>query len=125
MTSYTTPVRSPLRRSAEGRVLGGVAAGLARHLGVDPLLLRIAFVVVPLALLPYVVAWILLPSDGEGEGSQGGGSAFLVGTGLVVLGGLLALEQADPGWLELDGRWIAPTLVALTGLALIARGARD
>jgi PspC domain len=95
-----------------------VAAGLARHVGIDPLLLRIAFVVVPLALLPYLLAWILLPTDGEGEGSEGGGAAVLVGTGLVVLGGFLALEQADPGWLDLDGRWIAPILLGLTGLAL-------
>jgi phage shock protein PspC (stress-responsive transcriptional regulator) len=125
MTSYTTPVRAPLRRSAEGRVLGGVAAGLARHLGIDPLLLRIAFVVVPLSLLPYLRAWILLPTDGEGDGSEGGGAAVLVGTGLVVLGGFLALEQADPGWLDLDGRLIAPILLGLTGLALIARGVRN
>ena len=81
MTTYDTPVRTPLRRPTEGRVLGGVAAGLSRHGGVDPLAVRIAFVVVPLALVPHVLAWILVPSDAEPQGreSRRGRAALVAG----------------------------------------------
>jgi phage shock protein PspC (stress-responsive transcriptional regulator) len=126
MSTYETSVRAPLRRSREGRVLGGVAAGLARHLDIDPLILRIGFVVVPLAAVPYLLAWILLPSDdGRDAGKVRDGVAIAAGTGLALLGGLLAMDQANPGWLDVDGRWIPPVLLGVTGLALIARGARD
>lgn len=126
MTTIETPLRAPLRRSRDDRILGGVAAGLARHLGIDPLLMRIAFVVVPLALVPYLVAWVLLPSDGAaGESRDRGGPALVVGAGLVALATLLALNEANPGWLDVDGRYVAPVLLGFTGLALVVRGARD
>jgi phage shock protein PspC (stress-responsive transcriptional regulator) len=126
MTTIETPLRPPLRRSRDDRILGGVAAGLARHLGVDPLLIRIAFVVVPLALVPYLVAWVLLPSDGAaGESRDRGRRALVVGAGLVALATLLALNEANPGWLDVDGRYVAPVLLGFTGLALVVRGARD
>ncbi|MGE3285824.1 MAG: PspC domain-containing protein [Pseudonocardia sp.] len=56
---------TPLRRSSN-RLLGGVCAGLAERLGVDPLLVRIAVVVLGLfswgiALLAYVIAWVVIP----------------------------------------------------------------
>ena len=53
--SVTTPVRRraaprpPLVRPRPGRVLAGVAAGTAAHLRQDPLLVRVAFVVLALA----------------------------------------------------------------------------
>src|SRR5919206_204166 len=44
--SPTTPPPAPrrLHRSADDRVLTGVAGGIAEHLGVDPVLVRLAFV---------------------------------------------------------------------------------
>ena len=36
---------APLRRDRSAGVLGGVCAGLGRRLGIDPLILRIGFVV--------------------------------------------------------------------------------
>ncbi|PWJ52709.1 phage shock protein C (PspC) family protein [Quadrisphaera granulorum] len=57
-------LRLDLRRSDE-RWLGGVAAGTADRLGVDPVLLRVVIVVVGLiggaGLVFYAVAWLLLP----------------------------------------------------------------
>ncbi len=60
------PERRRLERSRRDRVLGGVCAGIAHHLGVDSLLLRIAAVVLVLvsggtAILAYLVAWMLIP----------------------------------------------------------------
>lgn len=60
------PGHRPLRRSREDRVLGGVCAGIAHQLDVDPLVIRVAAVVVGLvsggaAALAYLVAWALVP----------------------------------------------------------------
>ncbi len=58
----------PLSRPVEDRMLAGVAAGIARYLGVDVTLVRIAFAVLTLfggAGLPiYLACWLLIPEDG-------------------------------------------------------------
>lgn len=60
-----------LRRSVDDRKVAGVAGGLARHLDVDPLLLRVAFVVLAFfggaGLLLYGACWLLVPEDGSDE----------------------------------------------------------
>jgi phage shock protein PspC (stress-responsive transcriptional regulator) len=75
--------RVPIRRAAHGRMLAGVAAGLARSFGIDVNIIRIGFVVlailglvgsglgfggVPfyLAGIPlYLALWLLIPEDGH------------------------------------------------------------
>ncbi|TIC84322.1 PspC domain-containing protein [Nocardioides sp. GY 10127] len=56
-----------LRRSTTDKTIAGVAGGLARHLDVDPTLLRVAFAVLAFfggsGLLLYVAAWLLVPTD--------------------------------------------------------------
>lgn len=62
------PTHTPvLSRPRQGRMIGGVCAGLARRFGWDPTLVRI--VAVASCLIPgpqflaYIAAWILLPED--------------------------------------------------------------
>jgi phage shock protein C len=47
-------------------MIGGVAGGIAEYLGVDPTIIRLAFVVLTLlggsGPLLYLVAWLLMPS---------------------------------------------------------------
>jgi phage shock protein PspC (stress-responsive transcriptional regulator) len=55
-----------LRRSRRDRVLGGVCAGIARAIGVDPVIVRIAAVLMVFvsggaAVVAYLVAWVLIP----------------------------------------------------------------
>nr|WP_255426969.1 PspC domain-containing protein [Pseudonocardia sp. C8] len=57
-----------MRRSTTDKMLGGVCGGLARDLGVDAALLRIAVLVLTLvtggaAALVYLAAWIVAPAD--------------------------------------------------------------
>jgi phage shock protein C len=60
--------RQGLIRPSDGRVLGGVVAGLGRRLGIAPWPARILFVLV-LLLIPgsqiliYPILWILMPSE--------------------------------------------------------------
>ncbi len=60
-----------LRRSSGDRRVAGVAGGLARHLDVDPLLLRVGFVVLVFfggaGLILYLAAWVLVPRDDTGR----------------------------------------------------------
>jgi phage shock protein PspC (stress-responsive transcriptional regulator) len=56
-----------LHRRHRGRMLGGVAAGLADYFDVDPTLVRIGFVALAfvggLALPLYVAGWVLIPDE--------------------------------------------------------------
>jgi len=60
-----------LQRPRGGRVLGGVCAAVARSLGVEPVLVRVAAVVLTMltggsALLAYLLAWVLIPQEEAG-----------------------------------------------------------
>ena len=60
--------RQGLVRPREGRMLGGVCAGLARRFGLDPWIARLLFVLILLAIpgsqiLVYPILWILMPSE--------------------------------------------------------------
>ena len=59
--------RPRLTRSSTDSLIGGVAGGIGRHLGVDPLAIRITFVILTFAgglgLLAYLACLVLLPSD--------------------------------------------------------------
>lgn len=65
------PAARQLRRSADDRMLAGVAGGIARYLDADVTLVRI--IIAALALLNgvglalYIAAWLLLPEDGQDQ----------------------------------------------------------
>jgi phage shock protein PspC (stress-responsive transcriptional regulator) len=59
----------PLSRPTEDRMLAGVAAGIARYLGVDVTIVRIVLAVLTVvggAGLPlYLAGWLLIPEEGS------------------------------------------------------------
>ena len=93
-----TPARRlRLQRLQDGRVIAGVAAGLGWRLGVDPVLVRIAFALLAFAggagLVLYGVLWATIPAASDtppprrpATGQQG------VALALIVLGVLLLLR---------------------------------
>jgi signal transduction histidine kinase len=124
-TSTASPPREPLRRSLSGRHLGGVCAGLGRHLGVDPLVVRIAFVAAATAggigVLLYAAAWVLIPADDAGEAPRArrlprGRAAIEValGVGLLTLSVLLTMRAVGL-WFS-DVVWPVVLLAAGAGL---------
>ena len=60
-----------LMRSETDRMIAGVCGGLAAYLGVDPVLVRLAFVILLLAsgvgLGIYVILWIVMPTPSRGQ----------------------------------------------------------
>ena len=69
------PERPALRRPYQDRMLAGVAAGLARYFGVDPTIVRIAFVVLTVvggAGIPlYLAGLLLIPDEGSDQSIAG------------------------------------------------------
>lgn len=61
----------PLRRPQQGRILAGVAAGIAEYLDIDVAVVRIGLVVLSLlgglGIPAYAAGWFLIPEEGEAE----------------------------------------------------------
>jgi phage shock protein C len=60
-----------LYRPLQGRVLGGVCAGIGSHLDVDPTVIRLVWVALTLlslgtGIIVYLVAWVLIPEEPGG-----------------------------------------------------------
>jgi phage shock protein C len=66
-----------LTRDPRRAVLGGVAAGFGLYLDVDPVLVRLAFVVLSFAnglgVLLYLVSWVVMPKEGAAESAASTG----------------------------------------------------
>jgi len=112
-----------LARPQQGRVLGGVAAGIADHTGSSVGLVRLGFLIAALfggfGIVLYLAAWALIPEAGAESsaaekwlrnlttpGKRAG--AFLVG-----IAGLVVLVGAAPAT-------IAAAIALLAGAALLA-----
>jgi len=111
-------------------VLAGVCGGLGRYLGVEPVLLRIAAVVLALAngvgVIAYVIAWILIPEEPAGQPVAAARAPrqetgrLVLGGALVVLGLVLLLDRIVPDLQRLF--W--PLAVVAAGAAIMLAGLR-
>ncbi len=129
-------------RDAHDPVLGGVAGGLARHLGLPVLWVRLAFLLAAaaggLGVVLYAALWLVLPTDAAFErsapgleGATRGGRrpgrsrrlgdvGQVVALGALALGLLLAVEAVL-------GRGVVfwPVAIGLAGVALLWRQADE
>ena len=56
--------RGRLYRNADDKIVGGVCSGLANYLGIDPVIMRVIFVILFGALFwVYILLWIIVPSQ--------------------------------------------------------------
>nr|WP_052665270.1 ATP-binding protein [Nitriliruptor alkaliphilus] len=97
-----------LRRTRTDRVVAGVAGGLGRHLGVDPVLVRGGFVVLAFAggvgLLLYGVLWLTTPTEPDQPAPPRRPTVQqAVALALITLGVLLLLRDV--------GLWFGDALV--------------
>ena len=123
-----------LTRNPGDRLVAGVCSGVARALGVDPLLVRVGTVALTLAggtgALLYVLAWLLLPAEGSGSSlAQAAlrdrarhdvGEVLAIGS--IVLG-MLLLVRGTGVWFNDALVW--PLLLSGMGLVVIWRQAGD
>lgn len=125
-----------VRRRTDDRLLGGVAGGLGRWLGVDPVLVRIGFVTLTFAggvgLVLYGALWALLPTDPSDLGGRHlaadarprrASGQQAVALSLITLGVLLLLRRAG---LWFGDAVVWPLVVAAAGSAIVwTRGDAD
>jgi signal transduction histidine kinase/phage shock protein PspC (stress-responsive transcriptional regulator) len=106
-------------------VLAGVAGGIGERLGVDPVVVRLAFVVLAFAggfgVLLYLFGWLIGPEAPEGTEPRPApgtetGVRQIVSVALVVAGGLLLLRT---GGLWFGDAVVWPVALAAFGSAII------
>jgi signal transduction histidine kinase len=109
-----------LYRAQDSRLLAGVAGGIARHLGVPVIAVRITFVVLAmfsgLGAVLYAVFWAVLPST-PGQQRSRRDRAQLIPFIALGLGIVLVFVLANQGWSSALLGWLV-ALVAL-GAGLI------
>ena len=115
-----------LRRPADDRWIAGVCSGFAREIGVDPLAVRIAMMLLVLfggaGVLIYVIGVMLIPAEGEQDSiirKAVDGEDRMIALGLVLLS-LVAFAIVSDDWLFFgfgDGWGFA--WLALAGLGLL------
>ena len=134
-----------LYRSRRFRVFGGVAGGLGTYFGLDPILVRVIFVLVALlhglGILGYIILWIVIPEEPfelaypinndapktetpktEGaetphvETKKNATGSLIFGSVLIVLGLLFLIDRFFPRFSFED---VFPIVIVLIGGALV------
>ena len=137
-----------LYRNVSDRMVGGVCGGLGVFLNIDPLFIRLLFVLLlfgtDFGFILYLLLWILIPEEGKsygfkeesfgtkfrsmGEDIQGAvtqphpQSGLILGIGLIVVGGLMFIDRLDFQWLDwFDFDILWPVLLVVGGITLLFR----
>src|SRR3954452_6112997 len=127
-TPPTEPQPKRLVRTTDDRVIAGVAGGLGRYFGVDPVLFRIGLIALVFlggaGLLLYGVAWLLVPDEATGRAADARWIARRVG---LVLGVLVLCTLVFGGgfWAAAaGGGTVAAVLVIVAGIVLVVGALR-
>lgn len=129
MTEQFTGNRPPLQRPTEGRLIGGVCAGLATTLGVDVVVVRIIVAVIALlggaGVAAYVVAWILIPDESgrsvltDAQKYDKRGQQWLI----IAAGAIAVIILLNIDWRPANA--IALIAVGILVVALVQRGSAN
>jgi phage shock protein PspC (stress-responsive transcriptional regulator) len=115
-----------VRKSTEDKIIAGEAGGIGRYFNIDPILIRLAFVIATLigglGLFAYFILFILLPEDTAGAKSiENISRRELFASGVIILGFLLLIDN----FLHFDfRRFIAPMLLIGLGIFFTLRKKR-
>ena len=127
-----------LYRDRSNKMISGVCAGLAQYLEIDPVLVRVGFVLGAFAngigILGYFILWVLVPQrpyahDLYPESQQAVppppssrptpvSAAVVFGTILIAVGAFALLDNLIPG-VDLGDLW--PFVLVAMGIGLILR----
>jgi phage shock protein PspC (stress-responsive transcriptional regulator) len=111
-----------IRRSRSDRKVAGVAGGLGRHLDIDPVICRVAFVVLTffggVGLLLYVALWLLRPEDGS-DWAKVKLDRRSRTVALVIVGALAVVLLFSHSWWG-GGGWMFVCLVVVLAAVVIS-----
>ncbi len=135
-----------LYRNTRNKMLGGVCTGLAEYFSIDPVLIRLLFVILTLhngiGIIAYVILWIVVPAQAiavaantpEGEiamdevasdsfdasskpsATKPGRGSFIGGIVLIVIGMLFLIDNFIPAF-GFDDFW--PVLLIAVGAGML------
>lgn len=133
-----------LFRSVRNKVITGTAAGIAEYLDIDPVLVRIGFVLLTvfhgMGILIYITCAIVMPREDvaaepvtsadpavqvenpelkPARGKVKAGARTIFGVVLIILGGIMLLDNFVP---SVDFEDIFPFLLLVAGGWLLLRG---
>ena len=126
--------RPPLQRSTTDRVIAGVAGGLGAYFKIDPVLVRIGFIVLTFlggaGPFLYLIGWLAIPREGNRSvvGAALAGDSphrfrSIMAVGLIALGLLVTVNLSGDLFGLLAAVWlIAPyfaLLLIVAGVALV------
>jgi len=121
-----------LERNENEKIIAGVCAGVAAYLGLDPTLVRLLFLLlIPasgIGLLLYLILWIIMPAEREGEerlkvtayetqAAPHPQRNTIIGAFLILVGLYLLMQISQLAWLF----W--PLLLIGAGIFLLRRKA--
>jgi signal transduction histidine kinase len=116
-----------LTRPVDGRLVGGVAAGLAEHLRIPVLAVRLVFIVLTVfggaGILAYGALWFLVPQaahEGQSRGRRSTDLLQLAAFAAISIG-VVALVGQTP----LGGSYLWPAIAGALGIGLIWRQADE
>jgi phage shock protein PspC (stress-responsive transcriptional regulator) len=133
-------------------MIGGVCGGLGTYLSIDPIFIRLLFVLLlfgsDFGFILYLLLWVLIPEEGKtygfkdeslGERVKSMGSdiqqavtkphpqsGIILGVGLILIGGFLFMDQMNFTWMrwfDFDILW--PILLVVGGFVLLFRRRQD
>lgn len=115
-----------LQRSSSDRYIAGVAGGLGRHFGIDPIVVRVVLAALcvfgGIGILLYGLLWVFVPSDRTGRAiiDLNGSTRRTV---LLIFGGIAALGVVGSIVGGFDGAgghfaWPLAVVVAIVAIAL-------
>lgn len=120
-----------LRRNPQDQVIAGVASGLARYMGVDPVLVRLAFALLTLAggagILLYLVLALVMPrgrptdQDPPVPAARARSLSRVVGWVLIAAGAVFLVGRFVP---ELE-QLVWPVALLGLGVAVLVQGGRS
>ncbi len=135
-----------LTRSENDKMIAGVCGGVAAYLEIDPVFVRLAFLLLLFAsgigFALYLILWIIMP---QSEGDEVDNAAIIqknisemgntvsdkvnrlgrpgtVGLLLILFGAYFLMQEF--GWLGLSGAWFWPLLLIGIGVYMLARRSR-
>ena len=125
-----------LQRSRKKKVFAGIAGGLSEYLDIDPVIIRVVFVLVTIfhgfGLIIYIIMWIVIPEEPfdmsfteKGTNfSASSGNSFSdgsnVGSQSIFEEAAKAAEQANKGGSSSNGRVIVGAILILIGLIFLS-----
>jgi len=141
-----------LYRSVSNRMIGGVGGGLGAYLNIDPIFIRLLFILLlfgtEFGFILYLLMWILIPEEGKDYGFKDDSfsdrvksmgdevqkavtephpqAGLILGAGLIIIGGIIFLERLNFSWLSwMDFDILWPLILIVGGIVLLIRIRRE